>query len=106
MVTADYFQEWRLKRYHYSIYLMPLFAGMCSLSQATKILSDTLKEQGVVDEANKVLNKFPDAPQVCLYCAKRYNTRAGVCEEYRKFYILDRGDNKIYRNKEHLILYY
>lgn len=67
MVTADYSQEWRLKRYHYSIYLMPLFARMCSLSQATKILSDTLKEQGVVDEAIKVLDKFPEAPHKFIY---------------------------------------
>lgn len=106
MVTTDFGQEYRLNRYHYRIHLIPLTASVGSLSQATDILSDTLKEQGVIDEANKVFEKYPYASQVLIYAMKRYNVRWGVYEEYPKWYLIDRGTNKIYRNKEeHLIIH-
>ena len=85
---------------------MPVTVGICSFSNAIDILSDTLNEQGVIDEANKIFEKYPNASQVLLYSRKRYNIRTGVYEEYEKLYLLDKGCNKIYRCKENLIIYY
>ena len=105
MVIKDFNKTYLFnKRYHYMIYMMPIFGHACSLSKKTTILTDTLKDKDIFNEANKILNETIN--KVCLYCVKRTYTKNGIIENYPIIMICDKNHNKIYKNKEYLAIHY
>ena len=93
------------KRYWYKIYLMPIYGGVCSLSQKTMILVDKIKnEEEIAAECKKVSDRF-DA-DVCLYCSKRYHTRTGMHEDYPTIKLFKREDGKIHKPTDTVVINY